>query len=306
MTDLLIIGGGPAGLTAALYALRSGKTARIVEKSSFGGQIASSPKVENYPGVPAAPGAELADKMLSQVLDLGCEIEIGEVTHVEAIEGGFAARTAEGDCFEGAALILAPGVKHRRLGLSNEEALAGNGVCYCAVCDGDFYRGRDVVMVGGGNSALQESLLLADVCAHLTVVQNLDFFTGEAPLAAALTRRENVRVIFGAVVTALNEKDGAFCGCEICKTASGETESLPADGLFVSIGLEPNNGAFAALADLTDAGYFAADETCLTKTPGVFVAGDCRQKSVRQATTAVSDGAAAALAALRYLRTKEQ
>ena len=305
MTVILIIGGGPAGLTAALYALRSGKTARIVEKSGFGGQIASSPKVENYPGVPAAPGAEIADKMLSQVLDLGGEIEVGDVTRVEPFEGGFAALTAEGDRFEGAALILAPGVKHRHLGLVNEEALAGNGVCYCAVCDGDFYRGREVVMVGGGNSALQESLLLADVASHLTVVQNLDFFTGEAPLAAALLRRENVRVIFGAVVTALNEENGALCGCEILHSAGGRTETLAADGLFVSIGLEPQNGAFANLCALDEAGYFAADETCLTKTPGVFVAGDCRRKGVRQVTTAVADGATAALAALKYLRARE-
>ena len=157
------------------------------------------------------------------MLDLGGEIEVGEVTRVEPFEGGFAALTAEGDRFEGAALILAPGVKHRHLGLVNEEALAGNGVCYCAVCDGDFYRGREVVMVGGGNSALQESLLLADVASHLTVVQNLDFFTGEAPLAAALLRRENVRVIFGAVVTALNEENGALCGCEILHSAGGRT-----------------------------------------------------------------------------------
>ncbi|HIT68631.1 MAG TPA: FAD-dependent oxidoreductase [Candidatus Aphodomonas merdavium] len=305
MTDLLIIGGGPAGLTAALYALRAGKSARIVEKNSFGGQIATSPKVENYPGVSAAPGAEIADTMLSQTLALGCEVEIGEIVSVEKIQNGFRAFTSEGERYEGRTLVLCPGVAHRKLGVPGEEALAGNGVCYCAVCDGDFYRGRDVVLVGGGNSALQEAMLLSDICRRLTIVQNLDDFTGEAPLAQAVKRRDNVRVFFGCTVTRLLETNGALTGCEILRESTGATETLQADGLFVSIGLLPQNAPFAALAALDDAGYFASDERCLTHTPGVFVAGDCRAKSVRQLTTAVADGASAALAALRYLRLAE-
>ena len=298
MTDLLIIGGGPAGLTAALYALRSGKTAVLVEKASFGGQIASSPKVENYPGVPAAPGAEIADKMLSQVLDLGGEIEVGEVVRAERIDGGFAAYTQEGDRFEGAALILAPGVKHRHLGLINEDALAGNGVCYCAVCDGAFYKGSRVAVSGGGNSALQDALLLSEKCSRVYLIHRRSEFRGEAKLVEALREKENVEFLTEAAIVALLG-EGELEGVVVERR--GERMTLDVSGLFVAIGHAPDNAAFASLIDLDPAGYAASDESCLTKTPGVFVAGDCRRKTVRQLTTAVADGSAAALAACEWL-----
>ena len=184
MHDIIIVGGGPAGLTAAIYALRAGKTVLVIEKNGFGGQIAYSPKVENIPGTIQISGAEFADKLTEQVMALGADVELENVISVEP-GAVFTVRTEEGSAFEGRSVILAVGVKHRMLGLEQEEELIGNGISFCAVCDGAFYAGQDVAMIGGGNSALQEALLLADVCRSVTIVQNLAFFTGEQRLADA-------------------------------------------------------------------------------------------------------------------------
>ena len=299
MHDIIIVGGGPAGLTAAIYGLRAGKSVLVIEKNGFGGQIAYSPKVENIPGTILISGAEFADKLTEQAMNLGADVELENVIRVE---NGQIKRvyTEEGNCFEAKAVILAVGVKHRMLGLPGEEELVGNGISFCAVCDGAFYAGQDVAMIGGGNSALQEALLLSEVCRKVTVVQNLAFFTGEKKLADALTAKDNVDVIFSAVVTEYLSEHGRLTGLRI-RSESGEEQVLKLDGAFLAVGLVPENDAFASLAELNDWGYFASGEDCTTQTPGVFVAGDCRSKSIRQVTTAAGDGAVAAMAACRYL-----
>ena len=299
MQDSIIVGGGPAGLTAAVYGLRAGKSVLVIEKNGFGGQIAYSPKVENIPGTISISGAEFADKLTEQAMNLGADVELETVIRVESgdIKKVY---TEEGSCYEAKAVILAVGVKHRMLGLPGEEELVGNGLSFCAVCDGAFYAGQDVAMIGGGNSALQEALLLSEVCRKVTVVQNLAFFTGEKKLADALTAKDNVEVIFSAVVAEYLSENGTLTGLRI-REENGNEQVLTVDGAFLAVGLVPENAAFAPLAELNDWGYFASGEDCTTKTEGIYVAGDCRSKSIRQVTTAAGDGAVAAMAACRYL-----
>ena len=300
MYDIIVVGGGPAGLTAAIYGLRAGKSVLVIEKNGFGGQIAYSPKVENIPGTIQISGAEFADKLTEQVMALGADVELENVVSVEPGET-MTVRTEEGSAFEGKTVILAVGVKHRMLGLAGEEELIGNGISFCAVCDGAFYAGQDVAMIGGGNSALQEALLLADVCKSVTVVQNLAFFTGEQKLADALSQKDNVKVIFSTVVSEYETENGKLVGLKLHNDATGEDSAIKVDGAFLAVGLMPENEPFAALETLNDWGYFDTDESCATKTPGIFVAGDCRSKRIRQVVTASADGAIAAMAACHYI-----
>ena len=300
MHDMIIVGGGPAGLTAAIYGLRAGKSVLVIEKNGFGGQIAYSPKVENIPGTLQISGAEFADKLTEQVMALGADVELENVISVEPGEV-ITVKTEEGSAFEGKTLILALGVKHRMLGLAGEEELIGNGISFCAVCDGAFYAGQDVAMIGGGNSALQEALLLADVCSSVTIVQNLAFFTGEQKLADTLSHKDNVKVLFSTVVSEYETEGGKLTGLKLHNDATGEDSAISVDGAFLAVGLMPENEPFAALENLNDWGYFDTDESCCTQTPGVFVAGDCRSKRIRQVVTASADGAVAAMAACRYL-----
>ena len=302
MYDVIVVGGGPAGMTAALYARRNGKSALVIEKTGFGGQITHSPKVENYPGTLSMSGNEFADRTLEQILAQGAEIEFETVCEVQAEENGTKrVLTEEGGSYEGKTVILATGVKHRMLGLEGEEDLVGEGISFCAVCDGDFYADKTVCVAGGGNSALQEAILLAEKCKEVIMLQDLDFFTGEEKLQEVLFARANVRAFTGVKIDSLLTEGGELTGVVIEKRGSAEIQEIACDGLFVAIGLIPENEPFRELADLNSFGYFETDEQCLTKTPGVFVAGDCRSKHVRQLTTAVADGATAALAACRYI-----
>ena len=300
MYDIIIVGGGPAGLTAAIYGLRAGKSVLVIEKNGFGGQIAYSPKVENIPGTISISGSEFADKLTEQAMNLGADVELENVVSVEDKGEVKVVTTEEGSVYEGKTVILAVGVKHRTLGLDGEQELIGKGISFCAVCDGAFYAGQDTVMVGGGNSALQEALLLSEVCRKVTVVQNLPFFTGEKKLADALQTKENVEILFSTLVCGYEEKNGMLTGVRV-RAENGEEKVIPADGAFLAVGLIPENAAFAALAQLDERGYFDAGENCATATAGVYVAGDCRRKEIRQVTTAASDGAVAAMAACRYL-----
>ena len=301
MMDVIVVGGGPAGMTAALYALRNGKSVLILEKHGFGGQITYSPKVENWPGTAQMSGNEFADALLDQVMAQGAEVDLAEVLRVEDRGNVKAVFTDDGKEHEAKTLIIATGVKHRMLGLPGENELVGEGISFCAVCDGDFYTGKTVCVAGGGNSALQEAILLSGKCAKVIMLQDLPEFTGEKKLQDILFARENVEKRTGVKITALNTEGGELRGVTVEPQAGGTPETVACDGLFVAIGLIPENGAFEALAALNRYGYFDSDEQCTTKTPGVFVAGDCRSKNVRQLTTAAGDGATAALAACRYI-----
>ena len=301
MHDIIVVGGGPAGLTAAVYGLRAGKTVLVIEKNGFGGQIAYSPKVENIPGTIQISGTAFAEALIEQAMNLGADVELEKVVSVEKQGEVFSVTTEEGGKYEAGAVILALGVKHRMLGLEGEQELVGKGISFCAVCDGAFYAGQNVAMIGGGNSALQEALLLSEVCNKVTVVQNLADFTGEKKLAEALLAKENVEVMFSTVVTGYETANGELTGLQLRSEVDGAESKIAVDGAFLAVGLMPENEAFSHLGKLNGWGYFDVGEDCCTETPGVYVAGDCRSKMIRQVVTAAGDGAIAAMAACRYL-----
>lgn len=296
--DVIIVGAGPAGLTAAIYARRSGKSVLVLEKETFGGQMTFSPKLENYPGFQEISGNALAQNMLEQALALGAQIDMDTVTSVQ--DGSVKIVTGESGTYEGRSVIIAAGARHRRLHLPNEETLIGNGLSFCAVCDGAFYRDRHVAVIGGGNTALQEIALLSDVCSKVTVVQNLPFLTGEEKMIRMLQERKNITYLYSTVVAAYLGEN-SLEGLELRNTETGALSQLEVDGAFLAIGTEPENGAYQAVVQLNENGYIQSDERCLTGTKGIYVAGDCRTKSYRQVATAIADGAIAALTACREL-----
>ena len=302
MYDIIVIGAGPAGLTAAIYARRAGKTVLVLEKSTFGGQVTYSPKIENYPGFTEISGMELADRMVEQALALGAEIEPSCVQNVRRLpESRTVSVTTDDGEFECRAVIIAAGAAHRRLGLEGEEELIGHGISFCAVCDGAFYKGRKVAVIGGGNSAIVEASLLADTADEVIIVQNLAALTGEATAAAALLARPNVSVIYNTVVSGYISGDGKLTGLRLRSEGSDGERELLVDGAFIAVGLAPENAPFAGVAMLDERGYILAGTDCDAGNPGIYVAGDCRVKSVRQMSTAVSDGAVAALNACSYV-----
>lgn len=298
MYDIIIVGGGPAGLTAATYACRAGKTALVIEKNAFGGQITWSPRVENFPSYVSVSGTELGDRLLEQAMEQGAEVELDEVVSVKDNGTSKTIVCESGAEFEGRALIIAAGARPRTLGLEREEELTGSGVCFCAVCDGAFYSGKAVAVNGGGNSALQDAVLLSEKCSKVYLIHRRASFRGESKLVDVLKAKSNVEFVLNASVTKLLGEDELN---GIVVEQDGKERQLDISGLFVAIGHRPDLGVFSGLAELDSAGYADSDEGCLTKTPGVFVAGDCRKKNVRQLTTAAADGSVAALAACAWL-----
>lgn len=297
MYDIIVIGGGPAGLTAAIYARRANKSVLVIEKGSFGGQITFSPKVENIPGFSEVTGNEFAEKLVEQALGLDAEVECAEVLEIK--QGDVKTVVTDSGEFEAKTVIVATGAKHRMLGLPREEEFVGEGISFCAVCDGAFYAGHDVAVIGGGNSALQEAILLSDLANKVYVVQNLDFLTGEQKLQEKLAAKENVEIILGHTVKGIIG-DTTLTGITIADSSNNEKQ-LDIDGMFVAIGLIPQNEVFEGVINLDERGYVTSDENCLTNADGIFVAGDCRSKKIRQVATAAADGAVAALAACDYL-----
>ena len=299
MYDSIIVGAGPAGMTAALYLLRSGKKVLLLESDSFGGQIASAPNVENYPGIPHMDGSDFADKLLSQVTDFGADIDVTRVGGIIKKDNFFDVITENGPV-SGKTVIIAVGVKHRTLGIEGENNYYGKGISFCAVCDGPFYKGKVAAIVGGGNSAVQEALYLSDICANVHLIHRRDSFRAEKSLVENAKNKDNIIIHTDSVISSFIGEN-QIKGLTILNKRTSEVTDITCDVLFEAIGRIPENNIFSDLIELDGDGYVIAKENCATSCPGIFVAGDCRQKNIRQLTTAVADGSTAALAAVDFL-----
>ena len=298
MYDIVIIGGGVSGMTSALYALRNGKKVLLLECEGIGGQIAQSPRVENYPTHKEISGAKLSEDLFDQISSLGVEFDFDNVEKVEKLGDVFKV-TGEFGEYMSKTVIIANGVKHRKLGLPNEEALIGHGVYYCAICDGPFYEGKEVTLIGDGNTALQYALLLSNICSKVNLVIMFDRFFGDENLVKAVENSKNIEITRNSKTIELIG-DTSLESIRFEKD-TGEVFEISGTPLFVAIGQIPDNKKFENIAKLDEQGYFDSDESTCTSTDGLFVAGDTRRKSVRQVTTAISDGAVAATQACNYL-----
>ena len=299
MFDIIIIGGGTAGMTAAIYGARAGKKCLLIEGNAFGGQIIYSSSVENYPGFSKISGAEFADKLFEQVSNLPVEIVYEEVVKVD-VGSGVTIHTDSSE-YEGKTLIIATGTKHRKLGLENEEALVGNGISYCALCDGPLYKNQEVCVVGSGNSAIQTAIFLSEYCKKVEMLVRGNVLKGEQNQIDLLNQKNNVSILYNTTVEKLLG-DTELTGI-IIKNENGETKK-DLNGLFVSIGQVPDASYFKDIIEIDEYGYIVAGEDCKTNVPFIFAAGDCRTKNVRQLTTAVADGTIAVIGACKYLENK--
>jgi len=303
MYDLIITGAGIAGLTAAIYGVRAGGRVLVLEGENYGGQIINTPSIENYPGMPGISGFEFASKLFNQVKELGVEIRFEKVDKITiqpqskaGDENQVKAVYTDTGTYETKTLILATGAKNRHLGVEQEDSYIGKGVSYCATCDGAFFRNKVTAVIGGGNTALEDAIFLSNICRKVYLIHRRDSFRGEEKQVGQLRSKENVEFILNSRVTALHG-DGILSGVTVVDKLTGEENTLDLNGLFVAVGQVPENQAFADIVSLDPAGYIVAGEDCMTGISGIFAAGDCRTKTVRQLTTAASDGAIAALAA---------
>ena len=298
MYDIIIIGAGPAGLTAAIYARRASKSVLVLEALSYGGQIINTPDIENYPVAAHISGFEFANKVYEQAQALGAEFVFEKA--VEILDSGTEKTVVTTDnSYTCKAVIIATGSENRKLGLPEEEGLVGRGVSYCATCDGAFYRNKTVAVVGGGNTALEDALYLADLAETVYLIHRRDAFRGDEATVNALKQRENVKFIYNSTVTKLNA-DKRLTSIEVTDK-NGEVSTIELNGLFVAVGRIPENQNFAKLIKLDEAGYVSAGEDCITNVPGIYAAGDNRTKNVRQLVTAAADGAVAATEAVKYI-----
>ena len=304
MYDVIVIGAGTAGMTAGIYARRAGKTVLIIEEKNYGGQIINTPEVENYPGISKVSGFTFANNLYNQTRELGAEFKFEEVIKIQN-NSGYKVVVTNKTKYQGKTVIIATGAKNRPLGVNNEDKLTGAGVSYCATCDGAFFRGKDVADVGGGNTALEDALFLSDYCNLVYVVHRRNEFRGEKGLTDILKEKGNVKFVFDSVVKSIKGEQSVE-GLEILNVKKNTLSEIKVQGAFIAIGQMPDNEKFSDMVELDGKGYIKADETCTTNTEGVFVAGDCRTKQVRQLTTAASDGAVAALAACSYINKINQ
>lgn len=293
MYDIIIIGAGPAGMTAAIYGKRAGKSVLVLEAKSYGGQIINTPDIENYPAAAHISGFDFATKLYEQAKELGAEFRFERATGIK--DGEVKTVITAKNSYEAKTVIIATGSENRKLGADNESELVGRGVSYCATCDGAFFRKKTVAVVGGGNTALEDALYLADIAEKVYLIHRRDGFRGDEATAEKLRARDNVEFILNSRVTKLTAEK-KLKSIEITNNDGNVTE-LEVSGLFVAVGRVPENTEFANVIDLDEAGYAIAGEDCRTKTPGIYVAGDNRTKQLRQLVTAAADGAAAATAA---------
>ncbi|MBO5426197.1 MAG: thioredoxin-disulfide reductase [Lachnospiraceae bacterium] len=299
MYDIIVVGAGTAGLSAAIYGVRAGKKVLVLEEKSYGGQIINTPEVENYPGIKNISGFEFATNLYEQAKELGAEIVYERVRQI--LDGEDKKQVITGEkTYEAKSVIIATGAKNRPLGLEGEKEFIGAGISYCATCDGMFFRGKDVAVVGGGNTALEDTTFLSNYCNKVYLIHRRDEFRGDEHSVNRLKQKENVEFVMESRVTEL-AGEGRLDAITVEHIPTGELRNISVAGLFVAIGQMPDNEAFRELIDVDVAGYICATEDCKTKVPGVFTAGDCRTKTVRQLTTAAADGAVAALAACEYI-----
>ena len=298
--DIVIIGGGPAGMTAALYALRNDKTVLVLEKESFGGQIATSPRLENYPTIPSISGSEWSDLVFSQITELGAEFELEEVSSIKKEDNNFIVKTNYNE-YEAGAIIIANGVKPRKMGIAKEDELVGKGISYCAVCDGPFYKGKEIYLVGDANTALQYALLLASYCPKVHMLTLFDKLFGDTILINRVLQTENIDIRHNLSLIEL-KGEAELEGAIFKDTINGEIVEYKTNNLFIAIGQVPQNDPFKDLVEL-DHGFIITDELMSTKTPGIFAAGDTRKKENKQVITACNDGAVAAMSAVKYLNS---
>lgn len=302
MWDIIVVGAGTAGLTAAIYGQRAGKQVLLLESGIYGGQIVNAPEIENYPGIATVSGYQFAMNLYEQATGLGAVLENGKVIGIQEKASNWIVQT-EVAAYVGKAVILATGAKHRSLGLKQEAELTGKGISYCATCDGAFYRGKTVAVIGGGNTALGDAEYLSNLCETVYLIHRREEFRGTTEAVERLKKRDNVRILLNTVVEELIGSEGLEA-LRILDKETGSGQQLKVDAAFVAIGQEPDNQAFASLVELDENGYIRAGEDCKTQATGVFAAGDCRTKQVRQLTTAAADGAVAAIAAVEYIEEK--
>ena len=302
MHDIIIVGAGTAGLSAAIYGLRAGKSVLVLEQASYGGQIINTPEIENYPAIQKISGFEFATNLYNQAKNLGAEFAFEKVEGIED-KGQFKEVKTKDKSYEGKTVILATGAKNRSLGVEKEEELVGKGVSYCATCDGMFYRGKVVAVNGGGNTAVEDATFLSDYVEKVYVIHRREEFRADKAEVDRLVAKPNVELVLNSTVKSLESDASGLTGL-VLVNKDGEERNLKVDGLFVAIGQAPDNQAFSDLVELDGKGYISAGESTLTKTPGIFTAGDCRTKAIRQLATAASDGAVAGLAAVSYINEK--
>ncbi|MBE5953152.1 MAG: thioredoxin-disulfide reductase [Lachnospiraceae bacterium] len=300
MYDIVIVGAGTAGLSAAIYGVRAGKSVLVLEEKTYGGQIINTPEVENYPGIPKISGFEFATNLYNQAIDLGVEVKLEKVKTVEIIEKNNKNVITDSGEYICNSVILATGAKNRPLGVDREQQLIGAGISYCATCDGMFFRGKDVVVVGGGNTALEDANFLSNYCNRVHLIHRRDQFRGEEKLVERLRDKDNVEFVLNSRVIELKGQDMVE-GVVLENVQDKSLKTLSCQGVFVAIGQMPDNERYSQLVELDNKGYIVAGEDCKTSAPGVFAAGDCRTKTVRQLTTAAADGAVAALAASEFI-----
>lgn len=299
MLDLIIVGAGTAGLSAAVYARRAGLDVIVIEKGMPGGQIVNSPEVENYPAIKKTSGFEFVQALIDQSTTLGAEIVYEEIASYNLLPK-VKTVTTEQQIYTAKAVIIANGAKHKLLGAKGEEQFSGLGVSYCATCDGAFFRGKPVVVIGGGNTALEETLFLANMCSSVYVVHRRDSFRGDEALVSRVKEKDNITLVMNSVIVEV-VGDGKVNSVIVKDVETGENRTIDVNGVFIAIGLAPDNDIFKEVLDLDDEGYFISNEDCTTRVDGVYVAGDSRQKKVRQLITAASDGAVAATMAAGYI-----
>ena len=299
MFDLIIVGAGTAGLSAAIYGVRAGKSVLVLEGAAYGGQIINTPEIENYPGIKKISGFEFATNLYNQAKELGAEIRFEKVLSVQEKNGHKVVVTKDKE-YEAKAVILATGAKNRNLGIEKEQELVGKGVSYCATCDGMFYRGKVVAVNGGGNTAVEDATFLSEYVEKVYVIHRRDSFRADKAEVDRLVAKKNVELVLNSTIKALESDASGLTGILVVDK-DGKERRIQVDGLFVAIGQAPDNEAFRNEVDLDSKGYISAGEDCSTKTAGIFTAGDCRTKAVRQLATAASDGAVAALAAVNYI-----